>query len=135
MAVAEVSDGERSYRTATSEDATKANIKRPDDAPDLPIPDQALGFRVQLYGMSEYADLFTNRQILALSSFADAVASVPRLVLSDGGDREYAGVIASVLGLGVGSSHNRIQLKHAGTSIRETALLRLCPRLGVMCSP
>ena len=33
--------------------------------------DHALGFRVQGYGMRTWADLFTNRQLTALTTFSD----------------------------------------------------------------
>ena len=42
--------------------------------PDEPLPPQGtLGFRVQLYGMLQWGDLFTARQKLALVTFAGAV--------------------------------------------------------------
>ncbi len=74
----------------------------PEDTIDLPMPEQALGFRVQLYGMTNYRDLFTNRQLVALTAFADAVSRVPGWVASDGGDDTAAMAIASVLGLCLG---------------------------------
>ena len=45
-----------------------------DDAPDDRPPDQALGFRVQAYGLTKYRDLFTPRQLVALTTFTDLVA-------------------------------------------------------------
>ena len=51
---------------------------KPHDVPetqDLPIDDTALGFRVHVeYGMIKwFADLFTPRQLVALTTFADLV--------------------------------------------------------------
>jgi hypothetical protein len=37
------------------------------------LPDQALGFRVQAYGMTKHRDLFTARQLVALTTFSDLV--------------------------------------------------------------
>jgi adenine-specific DNA methylase len=46
--------------------------------PDEPLPPQgALGFRVQLYGMEQWGDLFTPRQLLALTTLAQYVREVP----------------------------------------------------------
>lgn len=39
--------------------------------PDTPLPEKALGFRVQEYGMLKWADLFTPRQLVALTTFSD----------------------------------------------------------------
>ncbi len=47
--------------------------------PNEPLPPQgALGFRIQLYGMSEWGDLFTQRQLLTLSTFAKLIRSVAK---------------------------------------------------------
>jgi putative DNA methylase len=51
--------------------------------PDLQLPDQALGFRVQLYGMQMYSDLFTSRQLLSLTTLCDLVEEVREKVASD----------------------------------------------------
>jgi putative DNA methylase len=78
----------RQYRVANQRDyeavwrAQKAVVKLareklPDGIsviPDEPLPPQGtLGFRVQLYGMTQWGDLFTARQKLALSRMAQAV--------------------------------------------------------------
>ena len=42
--------------------------------PNTEIPERALGFRVQGYGMRQHRDLFTARQLLALSTFTASIA-------------------------------------------------------------
>ena len=37
------------------------------------MPERALGFRVQEYGMTKWRDLFTDRQLVALTTFSDLV--------------------------------------------------------------
>ena len=49
-------------------------IPAPDNPPTGKLPDEALGFRVQRYGMTEWAHLFTNRQLTALCTFSDLVS-------------------------------------------------------------
>jgi len=81
----------RQYRVANDRDyaviskARKAVEKMGDERlpngitfiPDEPLPPQGtLGFRVQLYGMTQWGDLFTSRQKLALHTFADHVRNV-----------------------------------------------------------
>lgn len=92
----------RVYRSFGAEDIRASDVHRPADAPDLPIPEQALGFRVQLYGMTTFGDIFTHRQLVALGAFADAVAGIGVDVRRDGGDDHYSKAITSVLGLCVG---------------------------------
>ncbi|MGI8808041.1 MAG: DUF1156 domain-containing protein [Acidimicrobiales bacterium] len=89
----------RRYLSPAAAGDTAPSVARPADYPDLGIPEKALGFRVQLYGMHSFADLFTSRQLVALDAFAVAVAAVPGMVIEDGGDPQYARAIASVLGL------------------------------------
>ncbi|GIH50618.1 DUF1156 domain-containing protein [Microbispora rosea] len=83
MAMAAEGPRTRYYLAPTEEHELAANISRPDDAPDGELPEQALGFRVQSYGMTRWADLFTNRQLVALSTFSDLVANVAEKVLAD----------------------------------------------------
>ena len=50
--------------------------------PDLSLPLKALGFRIQGYGMKAWSDLFTNRQLVALSTFSQLLIEV-RPVIED----------------------------------------------------
>jgi putative DNA methylase len=92
----------RGYHAPNRDQEQAADVPIPDGAPDVPLPDRALSFRVQLYGMTTYADLYTARQLHTLGAFADTVAAVPGWVLKDGGDELYGRTIATVLGLCVG---------------------------------
>jgi putative DNA methylase len=69
---------------------------------DVALPERALGFRVQAYGMRRHADLYTPRQLVMLEAFAEAIWDVPDKVRADGGDAVYAATIASILGLALG---------------------------------
>jgi len=44
--------------------------------PESDLPAQALGFRVQAYGMTKWSQLFTERQLLALSTFSELLGEV-----------------------------------------------------------
>lgn len=59
------------------------------EAPDSEIPKQALGFRVQAYGMTRYRDLFSPRQ---LNAIATLVAIVREAVLEVRADAEKSGL-------------------------------------------
>ena len=66
----------RVYLSPTMEQEALAGTAQPKWKPDLKIPEQALGFRVQLYGMMNFSDLFTPRQLVALTTFSDLVGQV-----------------------------------------------------------
>jgi putative DNA methylase len=83
MAVVAEGDRQRIYRPPDDDHRRAAMVERPDGAPDESLPDEALGFRVQNYGLTRWADLFTNRQLLALTTFSDLVVEVRERVLRD----------------------------------------------------
>ncbi|MEW6111706.1 MAG: DUF1156 domain-containing protein [Acidobacteriota bacterium] len=70
-----VTDGQRSrnYLSPTSGHEAVAKEARPQNVPQTDLPDKALGFRVQVYGMTKHRDLFTPRQLVALATFSDLV--------------------------------------------------------------
>ena len=52
------------------EPVSQPSVPDPQWSPRIPLPERALGISVQKYGMVEWADLFTDRQLLALSTFS-----------------------------------------------------------------
>jgi putative DNA methylase len=82
--------------------STTVRCDRPDTAPEEALPIDPRNIWCRLYGVRTQADLYTNRQLHALTAFADAVAAVAAWVKADGGDQEYAEAIATALGLCVG---------------------------------
>ncbi len=109
----------RVYLRPTSAQVKAASEARPDWTPDTDLPARALGFRVQEYGMRQWRDLFTDRQLVALTTFSDLVAEAREKVLADAlaagmdadaprlseggaGAQAYAEAVGVYLGLGVG---------------------------------
>ena len=68
--MAVVADGEpgRVYLTPAKLHAQAADVSMPKDYPQTELPKQALGFRVQQSGMTKHSDLFTPRQLTALTT-------------------------------------------------------------------
>jgi putative DNA methylase len=83
MAVVAEGSRTRVYVEPTPEHVSAAEIPRPTDAPAGEIPPQAPSFRVQAYGFKEYIDLFTPRQLTALTTFSDLVTEARERVLTD----------------------------------------------------
>ncbi len=73
MAVVTQGDRGRVYLSPTAEMEEVAKRADPRGVPEARLPDKALGFRVQQYGMVRWRDLFTPRQLVALTTFSDLV--------------------------------------------------------------
>ena len=80
--VAEGKQG-RIYISPNNEQINISNVKTPDDVPTSELPEKALGFRVQLYGMKKYCDLFTPRQLTALTTFSALVGEAQKKAEAD----------------------------------------------------
>jgi putative DNA methylase len=72
----------RVYLNPTADHESITEIE-PSWQPDTSLPEKALGFRVQAYGMVKHADLFTSRQLTALTTFSDLVQEARKKVLHD----------------------------------------------------
>lgn len=123
--MATVAEGERRrvYLAPSKSHEDAASCARPATAPLGNLPDQALGFRVKAYGMDAYADLFTPRQLTALTTFSDLVGEARELVLRDAlaaglpegerldgggsGSAAYADAVTTFLGLVVSRGIDR----------------------------
>lgn len=71
--VAQVKNGRVYLPPAASHESIARGVT-PHWKPNLRIPEQALGFRVQLYGMLTFGDLFTPRQQVAMATLSDLVS-------------------------------------------------------------
>ena len=80
-----VAEGERGrvYLAPTVEQEEAARRAIPEWRPDIEFFQQALGFRVGNYGMKKWGDLFTPRQLVALTTFSDLVAEARARVERD----------------------------------------------------
>ena len=83
MAIVTAGKKGRSYYSPDPEHETIAESAKPKWTPVGKLPEQALGFRVQLYGLDEYHKLFTKRQLTALTTFSDLVKEARELVTRD----------------------------------------------------
>jgi putative DNA methylase len=96
--------GKRTYLAPTEEQEAVAKSARPTNPPMSELPTEALGFRVQAYGMLRHADLFTRRQLVALEVLTEFVRSVGEDVVRVGGSVERANAITTYLALAMSKS-------------------------------
>lgn len=117
IAIVAAGDRAREYCGPTEAQISAADVPKPATAPVSEIPDKAPSFRVQSYGMTHHADLFTHRQLTALTTFSDLVSEAraktfedaiaagiergSRLELGGNGAEAYADAVATYLGLAV----------------------------------
>ncbi|WP_454697856.1 DUF1156 domain-containing protein [Arthrobacter humicola] len=83
--IATVAQGNRSrtYLTPTGEQVEAALVEGPADAPDADLDYDPRAITPPNYGMTNFRDLFTARQLLALTTFADLVIDVRDKILAD----------------------------------------------------
>jgi len=83
MAIVAETERGRVYLSPTLAMEAIARSAKPHDVPETDLPQKALGFRVQEYGMTRWCDLFTTRQLVVLTTFADLVQESGRQVKRD----------------------------------------------------
>ena len=118
MAVVAEGDRGRIYLSPTPEQENAAANADPQWGPEVEINHNPRDIRTQLYGLTKYRDLFTERQLVVLTTFTDLVQEVCERVKCDAiasglpndnqplakvgvGASAYADAVCVYLGLGV----------------------------------
>ena len=65
------------------------------------LPEQALGFSVQAYGFTEWHQLFTERQLIALTTLSNLLREVRVLMRSNGAENVYVDVLSTYLAFAI----------------------------------
>ena len=126
LAIVAEGNRERVYLSPSDEQVAIAEKPLPHDVPDTDLPEKALGFRVQLYGMTKHHHLFTTRQLTALTTFSDLVRVARKQVETDAtnaGLQEagaYADAVATYLAFAISKNSHYWCALSAWHSGRET---------------
>lgn len=121
MAIVAEGDRERVYISPTQSQQKIASGAVPEWVPDMDINHNPRDIRTQLYGLTKYQDLFTSRQLVALTTFSDLVLEARERVMLDAiqsglsddgqalsdmgvGATAYADAVAVYLGCGISRS-------------------------------
>ena len=83
MAIVTEGDRERVYLSPIPAHQETATMANPTWTPEASMPDDRRWFSPPPYGMPKWADLFTDRQLVALTTFSDLVAEAQDKVLQD----------------------------------------------------
>ncbi|MCI9350230.1 MAG: DUF1156 domain-containing protein [Oscillibacter sp.] len=94
-----VAEGENSriYIKPDKEQILAAQVDKPEDYPTAQLPNNPRDFKTPNYGMTDFSDLFTNRQLTALTTFSGLVAEAQAQVVADGGSEEYGQAVGVYL--------------------------------------
>ena len=104
MLIGTVAEGvqRKIFLAPTDEDPRVALLTEPTQKLRGRLPNQALGFRVQNYGITEWHQLFTGRQLTALSTFGTLITEVHSQIMQDGISPDYACAVCTYLSLAIG---------------------------------
>ncbi len=80
-----VAEGKNSriYLSTDSEQILAAQVSKPEEYPDAVLPHNPRDFKTPNYGMTYFSDLFTNRQLTALTTFSDLVSEAQKQAEAD----------------------------------------------------
>lgn len=99
MAIVAEGSRQRMYLPATDRHLAAADVPAPNDLPPGELAYDPRAITAPNYGMTKFAKLFTNRQLVALTTFSDLVGEARVQVLGDGGTEPYADAVATYLAL------------------------------------
>lgn len=83
MAVVAEGNRARAYLSPNASHESAAFKEKPSWRPSAQLPANTRDFKTPLYGLETFGDLFTDRQLVALNTFAMLVGEARELVLSD----------------------------------------------------
>lgn len=83
MAVVTEGRRERVYLSPTEEMARAASGAKPEWRPEVEMPLKHRDFKTPAYGMPRLGDLFTPRQLVALTTFSDLIGEARELIIKD----------------------------------------------------
>ncbi|OZG52262.1 hypothetical protein PSRA_0451 [Pseudoscardovia radai] len=137
LAIVAEGDRQRLYLSPSEfQERLASNAPVPDEVPDYPLANDPKNLWTPSYGLTQFSDLFTNRQLTALTTLSQMVAHVRERVLADaraagmsdgerldnGGDgaQAYADAIAVYLALAVSRQTDRCSSISGWDSSRST---------------
>lgn len=97
MAVVAEGERERLYISPDKEHQHIAIVDKPENYPQGQIAGDRRALWTPLYGLANFEDLFTNRQLTALTTFSGLVAEAQAQVVADGGSEEYGQAVGVYL--------------------------------------
>lgn len=120
-------DRKRLFISPTDDHTETAHSAKPDWRPNSKLPERALGISVQSYGIENWHDLFTERQLTALTTFSNLTADAAAQAREHGASEQYANIIRTYLALAIGKfsdSHSSFSTYHLPRECVRTVFTR-----------
>ena len=106
MAVVAEGESGRIYLAPDKPQSQAAEIALPAGVPREPLANDPRNIWCIPYGLRNFSDLFTHRQLVALTTFSDLIDEMREQSKQDGASEEYAAAIATYLALTIGKASN-----------------------------
>ncbi len=90
-------DRKRLFLSPNDEHIKVAQDATPVWRPSGSLPEQARSISVQIYGFTEWNKLFTERQLVGLTTFSDLLTEVRTMIAQDGAEYKYINAICTYL--------------------------------------
>ena len=98
-----VAEGDRRklFLSPTEADIEVAQSTEPTWKPRGKLPREAMNLRVQGYGLTDWHQLFTERQLMALGVFSNLLSEVHKQMTEHGATKEYTDAVCTYLSLAI----------------------------------
>ena len=107
MAIAAMGNRQRVYLAPEKTQEQIALNAKANEYPETDLPEQALSFRVQLYGMNEHWKLFTDRQLVAMTTLSDLISEVAERISKECDREGYGNAVAAYLAFALSRTADR----------------------------
>ena len=107
MAVVAEGTRQRIYLPPTTAQVQASDVAEPDSIPPGELFDWPGRINVFRYGLTQFSDLFTNRQLVALTTFSNLVSEARERVKADGGSDAYADAVATYVAMALSRTLNK----------------------------
>lgn len=101
MAIVVESHNKRIYVEPSAEQESLAQTAKPEWGPDVEMSTNPRWFSPPAFGLRRFRDLFTNRQLVALTTYCDLVSEARAQAVRDGASQAYANAVATYLAFGL----------------------------------
>ncbi len=99
--------GRRTYHAATEEHELAALTETPGWRPDVSMADNPFSLRPPLYGLETFADLFSCRQLCAMTTFAELARELGQRLDDQAVEPAYRNALVTYVGMSVSRLANR----------------------------
>lgn len=107
--IATVAEGRRrrNYLAVTEEQAAAAVVSTPTHSVTGSLGFYPRDLKAPTYGLTEFVDLFTPRQLTTLTTLCDLIPVAAERIAADGADPDYARAVATYLGFALSRTLNK----------------------------